>query len=99
VTDNEDAFGQSFDANHRGHLIDKDGDSVSWYIAGYTPIGGERQNLEDDPDRVLSDSELRRADLLVVHFSGSTGYKTIPGVFDDWDMLWLDIAYFLEYGS
>lgn len=75
--------------------MSNDGHEFSFYIAGYTPIGGDRENLETQPDRVLTDSELQNADVLVVHMSG-IGYKVWAGPWNDWDMLYDEIGEFYD---
>lgn len=81
-------FGAAFAADTQSNA----GADFSWYVAAYTPRGGKRENLEADPDRALTDRELRNADTLVIFFSGSIGYITMGGPWDDWDELWSDMA-------
>lgn len=90
-------WGRAFGADTEGTTVSNDGYNFSWYIAGYKPIRGERENLEDDPSRILTDRELRNADYIVVHFSGAAGYRTFTsGPWDDWEDLWAMIGDFYD---
>lgn len=86
------AWGEPFGSDTEGVSQSNAGHDFTWYVAGYKSIGGARVDLEKDPSRVLTDSELHRADYLVIHFSGPIGYITVSGPWDDWDELWDDMA-------
>lgn len=91
----EDApdWGQGFSSDKVGWTVSNRGHNFGFTIAGYTPIGGDRQNLEAEPHRVLTDEELMNADTLVVHFMDAHGYKTFAGgPWEDWEELWADIG-------
>ncbi len=76
------------------------GYDFGWYVAGYKSIRGEREDLEQDPGRVLTDRELRSADTLVIYFTGGVGYKTFTsGPWDDWEHLWSEIGDFYDVYS
>lgn len=80
-----------------GYTISNDGYDFGWYVAGYKAIRGEREDLEQEPSRVLTDKELRNADYLVIYFTGGAGYRTFTsGPWDDWEELWVDIADFYD---
>jgi len=95
--DDRPQYGEGFSSSDVGHSTSNDGYEFDWYIAGYKPIHGEREDLEKQPDRVLTDRELASADYVVVYFSGGAGYKTFTsGPWDDWDELWHDLGDFYD---
>lgn len=93
----DSGWGKGFPSSGVGTGMTGDGREIGFSIAGYKPIGGDRQNMEDQPNRVLTDSELRSADTVVVKFTDGTGYKTFAsGPWEDWDELWDDIMDWYE---
>lgn len=98
--DDSPDWGRAFGAGDEGWTVSNDGYDFGWYLAGYKAIGGEREDLEQDPGRVLTDRELAHADYVVVHFTGGI-YKTFTsGPWQDWEELWIEIADFYDiYGE
>lgn len=94
-------WGRAFGSGDEAFSMSNAGHDFSWYIAGYKAIHGEREDLEKEPDRVLTDRELRNADYVVVKFSGAAGYRTFTsGPWDDWEDLWTDLGDFYDvYGE
>ena len=87
-----DDYGIGFSNRDFAHVLSNDGDEFGWRIAAYTPIGGERVNLEQNQDRILTDEELQNADVIVVQFDDGR-YKTFTnGPWDDWEDLYDEIA-------
>lgn len=97
--DDSPDWGQPFSSSYDGWTSSNAGYDFSWSVAGWRPIGGEREDLEDEPNRILTDAELQNADYLVVRFSGAVGYKVIGGVWDDWEDLWHDVESFYDMYS
>lgn len=91
-TSHTSGWGVGFGASHEVDTVSNDGYDFSWHVAGWKPIGGTREDLEDQPNRVLTDKELSNADYLVVHFSGPIGYVVIGGTWDSWDDVFDDVA-------
>lgn len=91
-------WGEGFPASEVGLSLSNRGHEMGWYIAGYKEIGGERQDLENESSRVLTDAELQNADYLVVHFvNDPLGYKTFTsGPWEDWEELWIDMVEFYD---
>lgn len=88
---NSDEYGSPFSFNEEAVSLSAEGKEFSWAIAAYTPIHGDRENLEATPDRVLTDRELSNADTIVVRF-GDGEYRTFAsGPWEDWEQLWDDI--------
>lgn len=91
------AWGTGFGSDSEGFALSNDGYDFAWYVAGYKAIHGEREDLETEPGRILTDGELARADYVVIKFSGAAGYKTFTsGPWEDWEDLWNHIADFYD---
>lgn len=91
--ENSPDWGKGFSSSEMAWTQSNEGHEFGFTIAAYTAIGGERQDLEKEPDRVLTDYELQHADTVVVHFSDAHGYKTFTGgPWDDWEEFWADIV-------
>lgn len=77
-------------------MLSSDGAEFSWTLAAYTPIHGERMNLEQNRDYQLTNADLRTADTVVVHFqSGHMAgeYRMFTnGPWDDWADFYDSIA-------
>lgn len=90
-------WGREFGSDELAYTLSNDGYEFGWSIAGYKAIGSEREDLEKEPSRVLTDAELQTADYLVVYFTGGVGYKTFTGgPWEDWEELWSEIADFYD---
>lgn len=87
-------WGREFGSDSTAQILSNEGTEFTWYIAGWKEIGSERENLEDQPHKVLSDEDLHNADYVVVWMDG-VGYRVFTdGPWDDWDDLYDGIAGF-----
>ena len=94
-TDSPD-WGKGFSSSHEASTISNNGHEFAFYLAGYYPIRGDREDLEKEPDRILTERELQSTDALVIHFTG-IGYKTFAsGPWEDWEELWEDLQDFYD---
>jgi hypothetical protein len=98
--DDSPDWGRPVSADSEAWTTSNNGHDFSFSVVGWKEIQGPREDLEKDPARTLTDAELRRADYVVVHFSGAMGYKVIGGPWEDWEDFWDDVAsYYDIYGE
>lgn len=92
-------YGYAFGADSEAHTQSTEGHAFSFWIAGVKFQDGSRVDLEKDPGRVLTDSELVDADYVVVRYASGPNarYVTIVGPWNDWWDLWDHIT--VEYDN